>query len=179
MPKPTRARSTTRRRASAPCRISPPSCSKRLTGTKFVRVPYKGTAPAVDDLIAGNVDIFFNELASALQLHKAGRAKILAVLTKQRIAAIPDIPTIREAGVPGCESDTRHALAAPPNTPAAIVAKLNDAANKALKDWDLLDRFVKLDIGPSGGTSAAMSAFLKEETRRWGDVIRESGIQPE
>ena len=150
-----------------------------LTGTKFVHVPYKGTAPAVNDLIAGNVDLFFNELASALQLQDSGWARILAVLTPARIAAAPDIPTISEAGVPGCESDTWHALTAPPHTPVAIVTKLNDAANKAFKDPELLDRFAKLSIGPGGGTPAEMAAFVKEETRRWGAVIREAGIKPE
>jgi len=150
-----------------------------LTGTKFVHVPYKGTAPAVNDLIAGNVDLFFNELASALQLQDSGRARILAVLTKQRIAAAPNIPTLAEAGVQGCESDTWHALAAPPHTPVAIVGKLNAAANTALKDPELLDRFSKLSIAPGGGTPAETGAFLKEETQRWGKVIREAGIQPQ
>jgi tripartite-type tricarboxylate transporter receptor subunit TctC len=85
-----------------------------LTHTKLTHVPYKGTAPAVADLLAGNVDLMFNELATSIELHKAGRARILAVTTKQRIASLPDIPTLDEAGVPGCVSDTWHALTAPP-----------------------------------------------------------------
>jgi tripartite-type tricarboxylate transporter receptor subunit TctC len=150
-----------------------------ITHTKLTHVPYKGTAPALNDLIAGNVDIMFNELATSLELHKSGRARILAVTTKQRIAAIPDIPTFAEAGVPGCESDTWNALTAPPKTPAGVVAKLNDAANKAMKDPALLDRFQQLSLTPGGGTPAEMSAFLKEETQRWGEVIRAAGIQPQ
>src|ERR1700731_3657337 len=150
-----------------------------LTQTKLVHVPYKGTAPALADLLAGNVYLMFNELATSLEQHKAGRARILAVLTKERIAAIPDVPTIAEAGVPGCESDTWHALTAPPKTPAGVVAKLNDAANKAMKDPELLERYKSLSINPGGGTPAEMDAFLKAETKRWGEVIHTAGIQPQ
>ena len=148
-----------------------------ITHTKFVHVPYKGTAPALNDLIASHVDLMFNELSTSLQLHRAGKARILAVLTKQRVAALPDIPTLAEAGVSGCESDTWNALTAPPETPAAIVAKLNAAANKAMQAPDLLDRYQKLSAGPGGGTPAETAAFVKEETRRWGEVIRAAGIQ--
>jgi tripartite-type tricarboxylate transporter receptor subunit TctC len=150
-----------------------------LTHTKLVHVPYKGTAPALNDVLAGNVDLMFGELATSLQLHKAGKLRILAVLTKQRVAEIPNVPTIEEAGVPGCESDTWNALTAPPKTPQGVVAKLNDAANKAMHDPELLDRFAKLDLSPGGGTPAEMSAFIKQETQRWGAVIRQAGIQPE
>jgi tripartite-type tricarboxylate transporter receptor subunit TctC len=150
-----------------------------LTHTKLVHVPYKGTAPALNDLLAGNVDLMFGELATSLQLHKAGKLRILAVLTKQRVAVIPDIPTMAEAGVSGCESDTWNALTAPPKTPANVVAKLNEAANKAMHSPELLDRFATLDLTPGGGTPAAMGAFVKQETQRWGEVIRAAGIKPE
>jgi len=150
-----------------------------LTHTKLVHVPYKGTAPALTDLLAGNVDLMFNELASSLEMHRAGKARILAVLTKERIAAVPDVPTIAEAGVSGCESDTWHALTAPPKTPDGVVAKLNDAANKAMKDPELLERYRALSITPGGGSPADAGAFLKAETKRWGDVIRAAGIQPQ
>jgi tripartite-type tricarboxylate transporter receptor subunit TctC len=150
-----------------------------LTHTKLVHVPYKGTAPALNDLLAGNADLMFGELATSLELHKAGQLRILAVLTKERVAVLPDVPTIAEAGVPGCESDTWNALTAPPQTPEGVVAKLNDAANKAMHDPELLDRFAKLDLSPGGGTPAEMGAFLKQETQRWGEVIRAAGIQPQ
>jgi len=150
-----------------------------ITHTKLVHVPYKGTAPALNDLIAGNVDMFFGELATALQLHKAGRARILAVTTDQRAAVLPDIPTLAEAGVPGCESDTWNALTAPPKTPDAIVAKLNAAANKALQDPELLAHFQTISLSPGGGSPAQIGVFIQEETRRWGKVIRAAGIQPE
>jgi tripartite-type tricarboxylate transporter receptor subunit TctC len=150
-----------------------------LTGTKLVHVPYKGTAPALTDLLAGNVDLMFNELATSLELHRAGKATIIAVLTKARIAAVADVPTISEAGVTGCESDTWHALTAPPKTPAAVIAKLNAAANAAMKDPELLERYKALSVTPGGGTPAEAGAFLAQETRRWGEVIRAAGIQPQ
>jgi tripartite-type tricarboxylate transporter receptor subunit TctC len=150
-----------------------------LTHTKLTHVPYKGTAPAVADLLAGNVDLMFNELATSLELHKSGRARILAVTTKQRIASLPDVPTLDESGVPGCISDTWHALTAPPKTPGDIVVKLNAAANTALRSADLIARFNELSIGPGGGTPGELADLIKEETRRWGDVIRSAGIQPQ
>jgi tripartite-type tricarboxylate transporter receptor subunit TctC len=150
-----------------------------ITHTRLVHVPYKGTAPALNDLIASHVDLMFSELATSLELDRAGKAHILAVTTKQRVAAVPNIPTLEEAGVRGCDSDTWEALTAPPKTPEAVVAKLNDAANKAMKDPELLDRYKALSLSPGGGTPSEMSAFLKTETRRWGEVIRAAGIQPE
>src|SRR3984957_16263900 len=150
-----------------------------ITHIQLVHVPYKGTAPALNDLIASHVDLMFNELATSIELNKAGKAKILAVTTKQRVAAIPDVPTMEEAGVPGCESDTWNALTAPPKTPAGAVAKLNDAANQVMKDPELLDRYKQLSLSPGGGTVAQMADFLKAETQRWGAVIKAAGIQPE
>ena len=150
-----------------------------ITGTKLTHVPYKGTAPAINDLLAGNVDLMFNELATSLELHKSGRARILAVTVKDRVPSLPDIPTLDEVGVHGCISDTWHALTAPPKTPPAIVAKLNAAANTAMHDPGLIERFAALSIGRGGGTPAEARAFVDEETQRWGDVIRKAGVQPE
>jgi tripartite-type tricarboxylate transporter receptor subunit TctC len=152
---------------------------QKLTQTKLTHVPYKGTAPAINDLLAGNVDIMFNELATSLQLYKNGNARILAVTVKDRVPSLPDIPTMAEAGVAGFDSDTWHALTAPPKTPDAIVAKLNAAANTALRDPALLERFNQLSISPGGGTPAEAAAFVKSETQRWDDVIRAAGIQPQ
>ena len=150
-----------------------------ITQTKLTHVPYKGTAPAISDLLAGNVDLMFNELATSIELHKSGRARILAVTVKDRVPSLPDIPTLDEAGVHGCISDTWHALTASPKTPPEIVAKLNAAANAAMTDPALLERFKELSTSPGGGTPMEIGAFIKEETRRWGEVIREAGIEPE
>jgi tripartite-type tricarboxylate transporter receptor subunit TctC len=152
---------------------------QRITHTKLTHVPYKGTAPAINDLLAGNVDLMFNELATSIELHKSGRARILAVTVRDRVPSLPDIPTLDEAGVHGCISDTWHALTAPPKTPPDIVSKLNAAANAAMSDPVLLQRFKELSVSPGGGSPAEIAAFIKEETRRWGEVIHEAGIQPE
>jgi tripartite-type tricarboxylate transporter receptor subunit TctC len=149
-----------------------------ITKTKLVHVPYKGTAPALNDLIASHVDMMFSELATAIQLHNAGKVRILAVTVDKRIPAIKDIPTLAEAGVPGCESDTWNAITAPPKTPAAIVAKLNAAMNQVMKDPDVVAHFQKMNLQPGGGTSAQAAEFIKSETKRWGAVIKAANIQP-
>ena len=150
-----------------------------IAHVKLTHVPYKGTGPALNDIIASHVDLFFTELSTSMQLHKAGKARILAVATKQRIPAIADIPTLQEAGVPGCESDTWNAITAPPKTPPAVIAKLNDSANKAMQMPDLVARYKQLNAAPGGGTPAEMAAFIKQETERWSAVIKAAGIKPE
>ena len=150
-----------------------------ITHTKLTHVPYKGTAPAINDLLVGNIDLMFNELATSIELHKSGRARILAVTVKDRLPSLPDIPTLEEVGVRGCISDTWHALTAPPKTPPEIVARLNAAANGAMHDPVLLERFKELSVSPGGGTPEEIGAFIKEETRRWGEVIRDARIEPE
>jgi tripartite-type tricarboxylate transporter receptor subunit TctC len=150
-----------------------------LTHTKLVHVPYRGTAPALNDLLAGNVDMMFNELATSLQYHQTGKARILAVLTKERVASVPDVPTMEQAGVSGCESDTWNSLSAPPGTPDAVITKLNEAAAAALRNPVLLDHYAKLSMTPGSGTPAELAEFIKQETIRWGAVIKTAGIQPE
>jgi tripartite-type tricarboxylate transporter receptor subunit TctC len=150
-----------------------------LTGTKMVHVPYKGTAPALTDLIAGNIDLIFMELSSAVRLHQSGNARILAVATESRLAALPDIPTMIEAGVPGFVSDTWNALSAPPRTPAPIIDKLNRAMNQIIALPELKKKFEDLDLLPAGGSPADMTKVVQEDTRRWTEVIHKAGIMPE
>jgi tripartite-type tricarboxylate transporter receptor subunit TctC len=150
-----------------------------VTGTKMVHVPYKGTAPALTDLIAGNIDVIFMELSSAVKLHQAGSARILAVATDKRLEALPDIPTMIEAGVPGFVSDTWNAISAPPKTPAPIVAKLNRAANEVIQSPEMKKHFEDLNLLPAGGSPADMGKIVKDETQRWTEVIRKAGIMPE
>ena len=149
---------------------------EKVTGTKLVHVPYKGTAPALNDLIASHVDFIFMELASAIKLHQAGRARILAVATLKRIPNLPDIPTLDEVGVKGFESGTWNAITAPPKTPPAIVAKLNEAINEVLKSPDVQDKFAKINLHAAGGTPAHAAAFVKNETQVWGEVIKEAHV---
>ena len=150
---------------------------ERVTGTKLVHVPYKGTAPALNDIIASHVDFIFMELASAIKLHEAGKARILAVATNKRIATLPDIPTLDEAGVKGFESGTWNALAAPPKTPAAVVAKLNKAVNEVLHSPQAQDHFTKINLHAASGSPAEASAFIKKETKVWGGVIKDAHVE--
>jgi len=147
-----------------------------LTGTKLVHVPYKGTGPALNDIVAGHVDLIFMELASAKKLHDAGKARILAVATDKRLAALPDIPTMAEGGVKDFISDTWNAISAPPKTPQAIVAKLNAAINEALQEPDVKARYDALSLLPGGGTPEEMRRLVREETKRWGEVVRAANV---
>jgi tripartite-type tricarboxylate transporter receptor subunit TctC len=148
-----------------------------MTQTKLVHVPYKGTGPALNDIVAGHVDLIFMELASAKKLHDGGKARILAVATDKRVPSLPDIPTMAEAGVPGFVSDTWNALSAPPKTPRPIVDKLNAAVNEALKQPDVREHYEKLSLLPGGGTPEEMGQFVQQETKRWAEVVRAAGIK--
>jgi tripartite-type tricarboxylate transporter receptor subunit TctC len=148
------------------------------TGTKLVHVPYKGTAPAINDLIAGHIDVMFTELASAVELHKAGKARILAVTDTTRAAIIPDIPTLIEAGVADFESSTWNAISAPPKTPAAIVDKLNAAINDILGSDEVRAYLARLNMEPQRKTPAQAESFIRAEGRRWAEVIKAAGVAP-
>ena len=150
-----------------------------LTGTKLTHVPYRGTGPALNDIIAGHVDLIFMELSAAYKLHEAGKARILATATEKRIDILPGIPTMIEVGVPGFVSDTWNAISAPPKTPAPIVNKLNQAVNAIVNEPDTKRRFAELNLLPAGGSPADMRRLVAEETRRWTEVIKKAGIQPE
>jgi tripartite-type tricarboxylate transporter receptor subunit TctC len=151
----------------------------QLTGTKSVHIPYRGTGPALNDLVAGHVDVFFTELATAYKLHESGKCRILAIASDRRLEALPDIPTLIEVGVSGLISDTWNAISAPPKTPPAIVTKLNRTINEILDEPETKARFKELHLLPGGGSPADMAALKKAETERWGRVIRESGIPQE
>jgi tripartite-type tricarboxylate transporter receptor subunit TctC len=146
------------------------------TGTKMNHVPYRGTAPAINDLLGGHVDLMFNELATSVELHKGGRAKLLAVTTEKRIDELPDVPTMQEAGVPNFISDTWNAISAPPKTPAAIVAKLNAAINQALQDPEVKAHYARMHLTAVGGTPADMAKIVKDDTERWGAVIKSAKV---
>lgn len=150
---------------------------EKVVGTKLVHVPYKGTAPALNDIVASHVDFIFMELAAAIKLHEAGKARILAVATNKRISNLPDVPTMDEVGVKGFESGTWNAIAAPPKTPPAIVAKLNKAVNEVLKSAAAQDYFAKINLNAAGGSPAEAAAFIKKETEVWGGVIKDAHVE--
>jgi len=148
----------------------------RLTGTKLTHVPYRGTAQAVNDLVAGNVDMLFFQLDSVREQYRAHKVKMLAVTTAARIASVPEVPTMEEAGVKDFRSDSWNALAAPPKTPAPIVAKLNDAINAVLKEPETAEHLRSMNMTPVGGAPDAAKNFIRQETERWGEVIRAAKI---
>jgi tripartite-type tricarboxylate transporter receptor subunit TctC len=147
------------------------------TGVKMNHVPYRGTAPAINDLVGRHVDLMFNELATSIELHKGGRAKLLAVTSEKRLAELPNIPTMEEAGVPNFISDTWNAISAPPKTPAAIVAKLNKAVNQVLQEPEVKAHYARLHLQAVGGTPADMTKIVKDDTQRWGAVIKSAGVK--
>src|SRR6516165_7179706 len=140
----------------------------RVTGTQLTHVPYRGTAQAVDDLIAGNVDMLFFQLNSVREQYRANKAKMLAVTTAARIASVPEVPTMEEAGVKDFRSDSWNALAAPPKTPAAI--------NAELKEPEAAEHLRNMNMTPVGGAPDAAKIFIRQETERWGEVIRAAKI---
>jgi len=151
----------------------------KMTGTKMLHVPYRGTGPALNDIVAGHVDFIFMELASAYKLHEAKKARILAVATEKRLEILANVPTLIEVGLPGFVSDTWNAISAPPKTPAAIVAKLNRAINGVLEEPETKARFHQLNMLPGGGSPEDLAQLKRADTERWSKVIREAGIQPE
>jgi len=151
----------------------------QATGIKMTHVPYRGTAPAVNDLIAGHVDLMFNELATSMEMQKAGRVQILAVTTAKRIEELPDLPTVIESGIPDFISDTWNAITAPPKTPPAVIAKLNAALNAALKMPELRATILRLHAEPAGGDTKELADLIKTDTVRWGDVVRAANVKIE
>ena len=150
---------------------------KIMTGTKIVHVPYKGSPQGIADLIAGQVQLMFDNLTSISPHVKGGKLRGLGVSGPRRSPVFPDLPTIAEAGVPGYETTAWGGLVAPLSTPKAIITKLNAEINKALKSPVLKERFAAIDAEPVGGTIAAFAAFVKSESAKWGDVVRKSGAK--
>ncbi len=148
----------------------------RRTETVLTHVPYHGTAQVVNDIVAGHLDLLIVQLDAVRELYRAGRLKMLAVTGDRRLAELPEIPTIAEAGGPDIRADTWNALAAPPRTPKPIIAKINAAVNEALTLPDIRARLATMSMTPAGGTPADMAAFVKAETERWGEVIRAANI---
>src|SRR5256886_5880018 len=148
----------------------------RVTGTKLTHVAYRGTTQAVNDLVARNVGILFFQLGSVREQYRANKVKMLAVTTPARIPSVAEVPSMDEAGVKDFRSETWNALAAPPKTPAAIVAKLNAAINAALADPETAQHLRAMSMSPAGGSPEAARAFIKQETVRWGEVIRAAKI---
>lgn len=144
----------------------------------YTHVPYKGTAPALSDLMGGHVDAMFDNLITALPYVQSGKVKLLGVGSAKRNPAFPDTPAISEV-VPGYESVTWMGLVAPPSTPSAVVDRLSQAVAQVLKDPKLRAQIEAMQASPADGTRADMQKQVKEDTARWSDVIRTAGIVAE
>ncbi len=146
------------------------------TGTHMVHVPYRGETLVLQDMLGGRVDLFFGNISAALALYRADRVKVLAITDKKRSPALPEVPTTAEAGLPGLVAVGWFAMAGPPGMKPELAAQISAAVNEALKMPDVQEKLRAVAVDPMGGTPADMAAFIKEETVRWGDVIRENHI---
>jgi tripartite-type tricarboxylate transporter receptor subunit TctC len=150
---------------------------QKLTGTEMVHVPYRGSAPALQDIMGNHVDLFFDNLGSSLALHTAGNLRILALGGADRIPSLPDIPTLQEAGVAGFQSVTWFAVVAPPGTPATVTQIINKAIDEVLQLPGVREQFEKMGVQPVGGSVSGTEKFIAEERARWGEVIRTANIK--
>jgi tripartite-type tricarboxylate transporter receptor subunit TctC len=152
---------------------------KYMTGTEIVHVPYKGGASAINDLIAGRVQLMFESLNSIASHARSGTVRALAVGSDHRSAGFPDLPTIAEAGVPGYEAGTWTGVIAPAGVPRPIIDKLNAGINRAIRSPIFRERFAQIGDEPAGGMPEDFAAVIRSDSAKWADVIRRSGARIE
>ena len=152
---------------------------KTMTKTYMTHIPYRGSAPVVADLIAGQVDVMFDNLPNVIQHVKSGRMKALAVSGPKRSPLAPEVPTVAEAGVPGFEVTVWFGLLAPAGVPRDIIQRLNVESTKIINSPEVTDRFLKLGVSPSTGTPEQFGDMVKSEVARWAKVIKDAGIKAE
>ena len=148
---------------------------KHMLGLDITHVPYKGSGPAVTDLMGGQVSMMFDNIPSSITHIRSGKLRALATTGAKRAASLPDLPTIAESGVPGYESTAWFGLAVPAATPKEIVARLNAEGQKATKSPEFVRRMTDLGYEIVGGTSEQMAEMIQEEYRRWGPIVKASG----
>jgi tripartite-type tricarboxylate transporter receptor subunit TctC len=152
---------------------------KLMAGVDLLHVPYKGAAPAVNDLLGGQVNVIFADVAAMLSHLKSGKLKPLGIGAAKRFEGLPEVPTIDESGVPGFEAGGFLGLVAPAGTPPAVIQSLNAAAQKSLAQPDVRERLLALASPPVGGTPEQFASHLKREIDKWARVIRAAKIKPE
>ena len=150
---------------------------KQMTGTNIVHVPYKGGAAGIADLIASQVQLMLESTNSITPFAKAGRVRGLAVSGPKRSEALPDVPTIAEAGVPGYEATTWTGIVAPVGMPKPIVARLNAELNKVIASRSFKEKVAAIGSEPAGGTPEQFADFIRKEHAKWADVVRRSGAK--
>ncbi len=149
---------------------------KLLTGTEMVHVPYRGSGPAVTDLMAGTIQVMFDSMPSSAGAVREGRLRALAVTTAKRVPAFPDLPTVAEAGVPDYEIATWYGIWAPARTPAAIISRLQGAVAKVVARPETRERMATLGADPVADTPEHFAAFTRSEFDRWGRLVRDAKI---
>ena len=152
---------------------------KSMAGIDMVHIPYKGTAPGVVDVLAGQVLVMAPNLLTALPHIKSGKLRALAVTSVRRSVALPDVPTVAEAGLPGYDSTQWYGVLAPAGTQREIVARLHDEIARALRDAEVGKRLAADGAEPVGSSPEEFAAFIKSESEKWARVAKAAGIQPE
>ncbi|HEY1325741.1 MAG TPA: tripartite tricarboxylate transporter substrate binding protein [Casimicrobiaceae bacterium] len=147
-----------------------------MTGVDMVHVPYKGLAPALTDLLSGQVQLMFSSVVAILPHVKAGKLRALAVSSRERLSLLPDLPTIAEAGVPGYQSSSWYGILAPAGTPPDVVAKLNAALVKVVGAPEVRSALAKEGADPAGNSAEAFGAFIAAEKQRLGELIRHAKV---
>ena len=152
---------------------------KMLTGIDIVHVPYKGSAPAVNDLLGGQVNLMFDNAPNVLQQVKAGKLRALAVSSRQRSPIVKDLPTVAEAGVPGFDVSVWFGVIAPAGTPRPVIDRLNMEINAILKFAQIRQAFTNQGVEPAGSSPEEFASFLAAQKTKWSRVVRESGVKAE
>jgi tripartite-type tricarboxylate transporter receptor subunit TctC len=150
---------------------------KTMTGVDMVHVPYKGSAPAITDLMGGQVQIMFDNLPSSLQQIKGGKLRAIAVTSLKRAPALPDVPTIAESGLPGFEASSWFGVLAPAGTPPAVIAKINGEVNAWLQSPEGKQQLMSQGAESAGGTPEQFAAHIRSETEKWAKVVKASGAK--
>ena len=151
---------------------------KMMAGVDMVHVPYRGAAPAMTDLLAGQVQIYFGPLVASIEYIKVGKLRALAVTTARRSVVLPDIPTVAEF-FPGYEASNWYGVGAPKNTPAEIIDKLNKEINAGLSDLKIKARLADLGAMVIAGSSSDFGRLIADETEKWAKVLKSAGIRPD
>ncbi|HEX4409975.1 MAG TPA: tripartite tricarboxylate transporter substrate binding protein [Xanthobacteraceae bacterium] len=150
-----------------------------LTGTKLVHVPYKGSNPVINDLLAGQIDCAFLPSSTAIALAQAGKLRILAVATAERLGPLPQTPTFTEIGYGAVVTSTWNALSAPPGTPDSVLKTINSTVNAILAQPETRERFQSLQLFVAGGDLQTTKDTIARERKQWGDVVHAAGIEAE
>jgi tripartite-type tricarboxylate transporter receptor subunit TctC len=151
---------------------------KMMTGVNIVHVPYRGTAPALTDLIGGQVQVLFDQIISSIEYVRSGTVRALAVTTATRSQALPDVPTVADF-VPGYEASTFFGIGAPRSTPTEIMEKLNGQVNAVLAESDMKARLAEMGGMVLAGSPADLERLTTEETEKWAKVVKFSGAKPD